>query len=68
MNMQKLHYFNGEQADPTDIFLKMAIGQGYVPETCLLSGQLVMALTKEGRDPRSEERSPRTLCANDDYS
>ena len=49
--MQKLHYFNEEQADPTDIFLKMAIEQGYVPKTCLLGGQVVMGITNEGKDP-----------------
>ena len=49
--MEKLHYFNQEKADSTDIFLKMAIQQGYVPETCLLNGKLVIALNKEGRDP-----------------
>lgn len=37
----KTHYFNQETPDEDDIFLKMAKGQGYVPQTCLLSGQLL---------------------------
>lgn len=49
--MEKPHYFNQEKADPTDMYLKMAIQQEYVPKTCLLNGQLVIALTKAGRDP-----------------
>jgi hypothetical protein len=29
----------------------MAKGQGYVPETCLLGGKLVMGLVNEGKSP-----------------
>ena len=49
--MNKPHYFEEDQADPEDHPLKMAIAQGYVPKTCLLSGQIVMALVNAQRDP-----------------
>lgn len=58
----KLHYFEEERADPTDHLLNMAITQGYVPTTCLLSGQIVMALTKEGRDPCEGCACDRAKC------
>lgn len=48
--MLKPHYFDQEKADDNDVFLKMAIQQGYVPKTCLLNGQLVWALTNDGKD------------------
>lgn len=47
----KPHYFNQPQADVDDVALKMCKGQGYVPETCLLGGDLVYALAGSGKDP-----------------
>ncbi len=47
----KPHYFNQEKPDQDDIFLNMAKGQGYVPQTCLLGGQTIMGLINEGKDP-----------------
>jgi len=49
--MQKLHYFEEEQADPNDHLLNMAKQQGYVPQTCLLAGMIVIVLVNEGKDP-----------------
>ncbi len=46
-----LHYFNKENADPNDLQLRMAIQQGYVPQTCLLGGVVVMSIINESKDP-----------------
>ena len=46
----KVHYFEQTEVDRDDIFLKMAKGQGYVPQTCLLGGQTVMGLVNSGKD------------------
>ena len=45
------HYFDQEKADSDDLMLKIAVQQGYVPETCLLGGRIVIGLTNEGKDP-----------------
>lgn len=58
----KLHYFNQPTADPDDIQLLMAKGQGYVPQTCLLGGRLVMGEVNDGRDPCSGCEGPRETC------
>jgi len=47
----KPHYFNQEQTGEDDILLKMAIGQGYVPPTCLLGGVVVMGEINESKSP-----------------
>ena len=60
--MKKLHYLAQDQADSSDIHLKMAIGQGYVPKTCLLVGQLVLSLVKQSRDPCKGCACERTKC------
>jgi len=57
----KPHYFDGN-VDADDINLKMAIGQGYVPSTCLLGGMVVISLVNEGQDPCRECEGPRNLC------
>lgn len=49
--MSKPHYFDQEKPDTDDMFLDMAKGQGYVPQACLLGGQVVMGLVNEGKDP-----------------
>lgn len=56
------HYFVQEKADADDIFLKMAIAQGYVPATCLLGGQVVMGQMNKGKDPCEGCHCPREKC------
>lgn len=58
----KPHYFYQEKPDEDDIMLKMAIGQGYVPETCLLNGIVVMAEMNEARDPCAGCQCNRDKC------
>ena len=57
----KPHYFDQENADD-DFMLKMAIHQGYVPQTCLLGGQMVMGLMNEGKDPCKGCECDRLKC------
>lgn len=56
------HYFEQEQADPRDIKLKMCIGQGYVPPTCLLNGTVVWGEISASRDPCAGCEGPRERC------
>ena len=57
------HYFDREGgADPADIGLRMAIGQGYVPCGCLLSGIIVMSTVRKGEDPCRGCAGPRERC------
>jgi len=58
----KVHYFEQEEPDRDDIFLKMAKGQGYVPEACKLGGQTVMGLVNKGVDPCNGCNCPREKC------
>jgi len=58
----KLHYFEQKKADEDDMYLKMAINQGYVPETCLLGGMTVMGEMNKGRDPCAGCECPREKC------
>jgi len=58
----KLHYFDQLEADTNDINLAMAIGQGYVPRTCLLGGMIVISEINEGRDPCVGCEGPRDKC------
>lgn len=58
----KFHYFEELQADSTDLLLKMAIGQGYVPTTCLLTGRVVMSEVQASRDPCAGCNGPRNRC------
>ena len=58
----KTHYFDQAAADPSDITLKLAITQGFVPETCLLAGRLVMMLVQSGSDPCVGCAGPREKC------
>lgn len=50
-NRYKLHYFDLLKAPDDDIMLKMAKGQGYVPNGCLLSGGVVMDSINKGKNP-----------------
>lgn len=45
-----------------DMFLHTAILRGDVPETCLLLGQLVMALVNDGQDPCAGCNHDRNVC------
>ena len=58
----KKHYFDQNEADKDDVLLEMAKGQGYVPQGCLLGGQLVMALVNSGDDPCKGCRCERSKC------
>ena len=55
-------YFDQTEADKDDMMLDMAKGQGYVPDTCLLGGSLVMALVNQGADPCKGCEGPRAKC------
>ncbi len=58
----KMHYFDQDAADPGDIMLNMAKGQGYVPKGCLLAGLVVMSETNAGRDACAGCEGPRAKC------
>ena len=58
----KLHYFDQDKADDSDLMLKMAIGQGYVPSSCLLSGQVVMNEMNKSNDPCAGCNCIRSKC------
>lgn len=58
----KLHYFNQSKADEDDIQLKMAKMQGYVPQTCLLGGIVVMGEINQGNNPCFGCEGPREKC------
>ena len=57
----KPHYFDQDKADE-DMFLEMAIHQGYVPKSCLLGGQIVMGIVNKGDDPCCGCAGPRHKC------
>jgi len=58
----KPHYFNQESADTDDLMLELAKMQGYVPDTCLLSGMVVMDEINKGKSPCWECEGPRDKC------
>jgi hypothetical protein len=58
----KPHYFEQDQADADDMMLGMAKMQGYVPQTCLLGGMVVMAETQAGKDACAGCNGPRHKC------
>ena len=58
----KIHYFNQEKPDSDDFMLKMAIQQGYVPESCLLGGSTVMSLVVSGQNPCDGCKCNREKC------
>lgn len=47
----KPHYFNQDESDQDDYLLIIAKQQEYVPQTCLLGGEMVWALIKSNKDP-----------------
>lgn len=60
--MMKLHYFDQDKADDDDMALEFAKRQGYVPQGCLLSGMVVMAETKSGKNACWGCNGPREKC------
>ena len=58
----KVHYFEQQEADADDVQLGMAKMQGYVPETCLLSGIVVMDEINKGNNPCWACNGPREKC------
>ena len=59
----KLHYFGQNEADADDMQLAMAKAQGYVPQTCLLCGIVVMdEVTNRMRHPCDGCAGPREKC------
>ena len=58
----KIHYFYQEEADTDDSLLGMAKMQGYVPNTCLLGGAIVMDEVKQGNNPCHRCEGPRDKC------
>lgn len=60
--MMKAHYFEQDKADEDDMLLDMAKAQGYVPQTCLLGGGLVMALINDAQNPCVGCEAPRDKC------
>lgn len=56
------HYFDKDEADPRDHFLKMSIQQGYVPKGCLLNGNVVFLIVKDGNDPCKGCQCDRAKC------
>lgn len=58
----KPHYFDQTEADADDMQLGMAKMQGYVPETCLLGGAIVMAEVTDGENPCWGCEGPRNKC------
>jgi hypothetical protein len=61
-NKLKPHYFEQDQADADDMLLGMAKMQGYVPQTCLLGGNVVMAEVNRGENPCFGCNGPREKC------
>ncbi len=62
----KLHYFDQDEADKSDMLLGMAKMQGYVPETCLLGGATVMHEVQANRNPCDRCAGPREKCKGSD--
>lgn len=58
----KPHYFEQPKADKDDHMLGMAKMQGYVPDTCLLGGMVVMAEINKGANPCWGCNGPREKC------
>lgn len=60
----KPHYFDDVDSldRDSDVMLKMAIQQGYVPKDCRLGGMVIMALTTDGKDPCIGCECDRGLC------
>ena len=55
-------YFKQDLPDADDFGNAMARGQGYVPNTCLLGGGILMGVVNEGKDPFTGCEGPREKC------
>ena len=62
----KPHYFEQTEADSDDMQLGMAKMQGYVPQTCLLGGMVVMGEVGKGNNPCWGCEGPREKCGGKD--
>ena len=51
-----------DKQEKEDIMLKLCVNQGYVPPTCLLSGQLVFHITGGSGDPCKGCNHDREIC------
>lgn len=58
----KLHYFDQVSADTDDIQLELAKRQGYVPQSCLLGGIVVMDEVNNGRSACAGCNCLRSKC------
>ena len=58
----KPHYFDQDTADEDDMLLSMSKRLGYVPQTCLLGGSVVLGLANRGDDPCVGCAGPREKC------
>jgi hypothetical protein len=58
----KPHYFNQDKPDEDDKLLVACIKQGYVPDGCLLQGQLVFSIITHSGDPCNGCAGPRKKC------
>lgn len=58
----KMYYFEQDEPDDNDWQLKMCIGQGYVPTTCLLGGSVVWYEIQRSHDPCAGCNGPRNKC------
>jgi hypothetical protein len=58
----QIHYFEQTEADFNDMQLRLAKGQGYVPQTCLLGGLTVLTEIGFGKDPCKGCNGPRDKC------
>ncbi len=52
---------------PTDFLKSMAVGQGYVPQSCTMPGQMVMGLVNGGQDPCTGCHEDRSKCKGRPY-
>ena len=57
-DFSKIMKRNGQE----DMLLKMAKGQGYVPQKCGLAGEIVMGLINSGKNPCIGCNSDRQIC------
>ena len=58
----ELQYFEDGQIDNDDIQHKMAVNQGYVPQTCRLGGMIIMNAINQSLDPCKGCHCDRSEC------
>ena len=57
-----IHYFEDSEQAKLDFILTACKNQGYVPQGCLLVGQLVYGLVAKGDDPCKGCQGDRLIC------